>query len=454
MKKTTSDFVLLGAGLTLSLIVVLGLPNLYFHKDLEAFWNWSQIWKLNWLSIYSSCPTCNYPILGMFSSAGFLNLFSGLGYDRSVFIFRLFLSIVDGANVLLIFWILKSLKVAKPAYTAGIIGISISSWAGGAIWGQIDGISQFFILISLAWIVKNNINAQAMPKYYWSYLVVSAVLLACILLTKQLTILSVFSIGLLLATDILFHSPKWKERLLNAALTMGVFLAAISAWDLFLKLKPPYFSHLVYIWQEGVFQAGIISGNGFNIWMLLGRDMFSSAHMPMFAGIPGSNPYQLGLFLFVLLTGMVTVSLGLWLRQKYQRGEAIIDRETLLNFILHLALVNLCCAVFLTGTRERYLFHFYPYIILAWTGLSSYSRLFSEKILSSLVLAATLYGLFVLQILSTLDFRLGTSTHMIMAVLHLGLFTCLLIVTLQYQNFSRNLGQIFSKTRSNLPTER
>jgi hypothetical protein len=444
----------LAAGLLLSLLIVIALPGFYFQKDLETFWKWAQVWKVGWSNIYIACPECNYPILGMFSSAGLMAMLSGLGYDSSVFAYRLFLGMVDGLNIYLIFWIIKRLKVAKPAYLAGIIGISISSWAGGAVWGQIDGLSQLFILLSLVWLVYKNTLALPRPKYFRLYPLVSSVLMACLLLTKQLTIFSAFSLGLLLAADILFNNRTWKTFLQQTALAAASLLVSLFVWDLFLKIKPPYFSHLFYIWLEGVFQSGIISGNGFNIWMLSGRDMWSSAHVPLFAGFPSANPYLLGELLFLVLGGIITLSLALVVKEQYQNGETFLNRETLLNFILHLALINLCFNVFLTGTRERYLFHFYPYIILAWAGLAGYNRLFSEKILSILFLGANLYGLFILQILSSIDFRIGTSTHIFLAVFHLALFAGLMFVTLKYQKFAHNLRAIFRRNTSNLPTVR
>jgi len=453
MKKSLSSS-LLAAGLLFSLLIVISMPDFYFHLDMETFWKWAQIWKVDWTHIYVACPACNYPILGMFSSAGLMAMLSGLGYDRAAFTYRLFLSIIDGLNIYLIFWILKRLEVARPAYLAGIIGISISSWAGGAIWGQIDGIGQLFILLTLTGLVYKNTVNRLNPKYVWLFPILSAILMACILLTKQLAFFSTFSIGLLLAADILFSCRTWKSFLLQTALVTGSLLASVSIWDLFLKLKPPYFSHLLYILQEGVFQSGIISGNGLNIWMLLGRDMWSSAYIPLFAGFPLASPYLLGELLFLLFGGIITLSLGLTLKIQYQSGEKFLNHETLLNFILHLALVNLCFNVFLTGTRERYLFHFYPYAILAWAGLAGYSQLFSKRIFSILVLSANLYGLFVLQILSTIDFGIGTTTHLFLAAYNLGLFTCLLIVTLKYQKFAYNLGILFRKNTEKLPTVR
>lgn len=454
MKNTSFDRYLLFTALAISTLMVILLPGMYFHKDLEVFWKWGQVWQANWRNIYLACPDCNYPFLGMFSSAGLMSLLSPLGFDRAVFTYRLLLSLVDAVNVLLVYWILKMLELKRPAFLAGLLGLSLSSWTGGALWGQIDGISQLLILLSLAWVVHKNTGARPGQGFYWFYLAVSVELVAYILLTKQLAIFSAVSILLLLGTDILFHSRAWKPFLAYSLFAACLLAVSIFSWDFFLTLKPPYFSHLFYIWQEGVFQAGILSGNGFNIWMLLGRDMWSSAHVPVFAGIPQITPYAAGELIFILLAAVITLSLLLALREPFGRGEKRLDRETLLNFILYLALLNLCFNVFLTGTRDRYLFHFYPYALLAWAGMGDFSRLYSDRGFSVLVLGANLYGLFIFAFLTMLDFGLGTWPNLILSIFHLGLFIYILLVTLKYQRFTLHLGRNFHKTPKNLPTVR
>ena len=452
-KKTSTDSILLVAGLFISILAALAMPNAYFHKDLEVFWQWAQVWNRGWQEIYLSCSGCvvssNYPILGMFGSAGLLGMLSGWGFDKAVYIYRFFLAIVDGLNVWLVFLILKKLGVQRPIYLAGIIGISISSWAGGALWGQIDGLSQFFILLSVAWIIGLNTDTQTSPLKFRLSLSIGGILLACVLLVKQLTIFSAFSLGLLLLASIFFQIRSWKTSLLNCLASASTFLATILAWDFFLRLKSPYVSHLYYIWREGTYEGNIIAANGFNIWMFLGRDMWSSAQVPFFSQIPFFTPYATGMFLFFVFTAVITLALFLFLKNQFLKNENFLNKETLLAFLFHLALVNLCATVFLTGTRDRYLFHFYPYIIIAWAGLSIYNRLFSEKILSVLILGASLYGIFILQILSSLDFRIGTSTHLIMAFFHLCLFGCLLIIGLKYQDFYSSLLSMFKKRASN-----
>ena len=451
MKKISADTIVLITGLLFSCLVVMALPSMYFQPDLHVFWDWSEPWNAGWRAVYLTCSTCNYPMLGMFFSAGLMGLFraAGLGFDDAVFRYRLLLAFVDGSNILLVFWVLKRLQVRRAAFLAGLTGVLISSWAGAALWGQIDGFSQFFILCCLAWIVTKNTSARSWDRYYRLYLAAGAALLAGLLLTKQLTIFSAASIGLLLLADVVFHSRALKPFLLNVAVSLAAFGAALLGWDLFLLLKPPYAFHLVYIWQEGIFQSGILSGNGFNIWMLLGRDMWSSAHVPILAGFPFTNPYLLGELLFLALSGLLTLSLGLFAWRRFQNGETRLSPEVLLNFILYLALINLCFNVFLSGTRERYLYHFYPFILIAWAGLASYSRLFSARMRLALILGSTFYGLFVLQILNGVEIRIlpVSATHMLLSVIHLALFAGLFSVSLRYQELAPNIRRLFKAGR-------
>jgi 4-amino-4-deoxy-L-arabinose transferase-like glycosyltransferase len=390
----------------------------------------------------------------MLSSAGILSALDSLGHERGLYFYRLFLAIVDGLNVLVIYWMLKKLAVKKAAYWAGMIGISISSWAGGALWVQIDGISQFFLLTSLAWIVRTNIGETLPDNKFRLYLITSALLLSLALLTKQLTLFSAVPLGLLLATSILFRARQLKQFILNIAITMATLIVSIFSADFFLNLKAPYFSHLYYIWKEGSSHSKVISGNGFNIWMFLGRDMWSSSHVPIFSTAQLLTPYNLGMLLFLLFGGLATLSLGLFLKERFSQGERFLNREILLNFIFYLALINLCFNVFLTGTHERYLYHFYPYILIAVAGMAGYNPAFSQNLLAVLVLGASIYGIFILQIMSSIDFNIGYLSHWLLGLFHLGLLYWLMAIIFKYQNFPGILIAESRKGPKNLPTVR
>ena len=494
MKKlNVSSLLLLVIGASFSVLVVLLLPRMYFKWDLDTFWKWSLAWNQNWRSVYADCSTCNYPIVGMFFSAGLMGMLrqAGMSYQDAVFNYRLGMGVVDGINILLIYWILKRLDVANAVVIAALTGVSISSWAGGALWGQIDSFSQLFILLPLAWIVQKNTSGNPLRRGYPWYLAAIAALLGLMLLTKQLTIFSSAAFGLLIAADAWFQTRAWKPFLLNMLMFLGSLLLVLFGWDLVIKNVEPYRLHLVYIWMAGTYKPGIISGNGFNIWMLLGRDMWSSAHDPFVDGLPLGNPYLLGEILFLLLMAISTLSLGLFVWGQYRKGQRQLNRELLLNFILYLAWSNLCFNIFLSGTHERYLYHFYPYIFISWMGLAVYSKHFSYKFLPVLIICATLYGLFVLQIMNGIsippvssspqsgqlqpppaagsqpqqpgqpglpgiqspqgsppqvpvggDPQSGTLSHMLLAVIHLLIGFYIFFQTLRYQQFLPNLRKL------------
>jgi len=439
MNNSSKNSIIFAAGLFLSLLAVIALPDFYYHKDFAAFWEWGQIWNQGWREIYWSCAQCNYPILGMVGTAGLVGLLSPLGYEKTVFFFRISMALVDGLNVLLIFWLLKKFLVGKAAYWAGTIGILISSWVGGALWGQIDGVSQFLILALIAWIVKGNVQGWTSRAGFRVFLVGSGSFLASLVLLKQLTIFSVLPLGLLLVVNIFFFSREWRQFFLNFSLFAAAFLVPLFVWDFFLKLPAPYFSHLIYIWSQGSNHGDLISRDGFNLWIFLGRDMMSSSHISLFKDIPLLTPYNLGNFLFISFMLLITFSWLLSLRSHFQRGENYLNREILLNGIFYLALVNLGANIFLTGTHERYLYHFYPYIILAWLGLESYSRLFTSKALSFFVLGGCLYGLLILKVLPNLDFRLGYWPNWLLGSFHLCLIVYLTVIIFKYQKSTRNL---------------
>ena len=87
MKISTSS-ILFAAGILISLFFVISMPDLYFQKDLDVFWAWAQVWDKGWQNIYVNCSDCNYPIIGMLGSAGLLNAFSGVDFEKAVLSFE------------------------------------------------------------------------------------------------------------------------------------------------------------------------------------------------------------------------------------------------------------------------------------------------------------------------------------------------------------------------------
>ncbi len=455
--QSFQPYALLVLGIVLSAILAISFPESYHHYDMSAFWKWSQYWSESWRAIYINCDTCNYPIMGMLSSAGLLSLLGILfnsDFHDTVFVFRLLLGLIDGGNVLLMFWLLKQLSIKHSAFWAGIVGILPSSWAGGALWGQIDGVSQCSILITVGWIVRMNKKAPPGKTTFAVYLAISSVMLSWIILTKQLTLFSCVPLGLLLTTNIFFFSRKWSERIAYALLMMVTFVVSNVVWDSFLSLREPYVSHLYYIWKTGSTQGGIISGNGFNVWMFLGRNMSSSSDIAIFNNsltkshiVLSITPYIAGVVLFAVFNSLTTLSLLLFARKHFMGVEQFLNVDILSSFIFLLALVNLSFNVFLAGTHERYLYHFYPFIIVACLGLRKQNLLFSNYLICEVILGSILYGSFVLGILAGRFNSIGYIPHWILGLFHVGLLCSLLMVFLNHHEFNENVRWIASRTR-------
>ncbi len=340
---------------------------------------------------------------------------------------------MDGANVFLVFLILKELALKNAALWAGIIGLLTSSWAGGAVWGQIDGISQFFILAVLLWIIRDQLAGGIPPVVF---LAVSSLLTAMLLLTKQLSIFSFISIELLLAVC-MFTGRKFRTGFSYLGILLGLQLFFVFVWDLFLRLPEPYRSHLQLVWGPRSNPGGQLSANGINLWVLLDRDMWSSSSDPLFPNSGSAflnlpTPYAIGILLFLVFAAGITVSLLIFLRRRGLSNGAGTDREALLNFLLHLALINLGFNLLLTGTHERYLFHCYPFLLIACLGLREFDKRFSGWLIALVLVGANLYGWFVLGVLQG-GLAWNYQAHKYLAVYHLGLLAVLIFLTLSYQ---------------------
>ena len=83
----------------------------------------------------------------------------------------------------------------------------------------------------------------------------------------------------------------------------------------------------------------------------------------------------------------------------------------------------------------RYLYHFYPFVILACLGLKEFNRRFSPLLAALLIVGANIYGVFVLGILTgELVYRI--EPHRILAVFHGALLLWLMATALRYQGWN------------------
>ena len=257
-------------------------------------------------------------------------------------------------------------------------------------------------------------------KDYQIFLISSGILLACLLLTKQLVIFSLLCLGAMVLTNIFLRSRGLKSILISLFAFFISFIAPVAFADLILEVPRPYVSHIQYILEIGGRIGDIISSYGFNMWIFFYKDTLVSSHTPLFDFAPfltvGVTPYSAGIWLFVLSNTIFLISLLRYFYELYKSEVRFFRKSDILLWIFQLSFLNLSFNIFLTGTHERYLYHFYPFIIISFLG----SSLSNRKELYILITGAFLYGSFLFGYLSNM--LLGRFPFYAMAVFHFLLF--------------------------------
>lgn len=420
-------FVLLLA-ILLPFFIIRFFPKFHHSYDLRIFSEWSEPWQEDWRSIYVNCETCNYPFVGTFLSGGMMSTFDYKNVARVINRFRYYLAVVDGLNMLALWFILTRLHVKNAPLWAGVIGLLPTSWIGSSVWGQIDGMGQFLILLFFCLMIVFN----AKPRPAWQaflYFPLAAFLLALMLLTKQLIYFSMGALGLILLVNIMRLSRNVQSFLLYTVPAAVAFLLPILLVDAALQLKPSYVSHLQYILATGSQHGDTISSLGFNIWVFFTNDLLGSSRLPLQVGIISLapiSPYYAGLSLFVVLNIMLFIIFLRDLRRQNSLGIQTLNTGHMISALFYFSLVNLTFNLTLTGTHERYLYHFYPFILMACLGWLGSSRFINRTLLISLFAGALFYGAYLFFYLYGMLRPTNQPMIQFAAVVHLSLYVYLL----------------------------
>ena len=125
----------------------------HHQGDMADTLSWSEIWDQGPCDVYKNCPQCNYPFVGMFFKAGLMSLVREYSSAKDlvslVRSYQGLLLIIDAMSLALIFLLLTLLRVQYPLLITIGIALLPSTWAGGFLWGQLDGLTQFIILLCL-----------------------------------------------------------------------------------------------------------------------------------------------------------------------------------------------------------------------------------------------------------------------------------------------------------------
>lgn len=391
-------------------LAVLAFPH-YWEGDIACFQGWAECFKISAAQPFDSCSpvTANYPFLGMVFSAGAIALIQewvgSEGTEIVAALFRIYLAAVDGLGIVVLFAILQELRVRFAGWWSLLFSALPGVRVGGAMWGQIDGVSQLMLSLSIfAFLKADNALSAGRSRAAACAMTLQLMFMLSALLTKQLAVFTLPALALMYCVLLLRIWRATPAARSLAVLGSALALAGASWIDRLLAVPEGYWgSGLVhaFIGNGGYRLAGKISGNGFNIFVLLGRDQWSSSRVPIEGLSIGPlsisiTPHFAGLLLFGAATLLFLV---VWLRRSLARSVPRTSQYAADLLILG-ALTNLSMAVLLTDTHERYLYHYafllYP-AILARLPHSPLHLLMLAVLLSQTVI----YGLFVYSVLDS-----------------------------------------------------
>jgi hypothetical protein len=396
--------------------------------------------------------------LGLIASAGALSLIKLLSgateYPQIREKFQIYLALFEMANFILIFLIAQALNLKRALWIAALIVVLPSAWAGGALWTQIDVVQQFFLLLCVFFLILTIQWENVRDPRRTVFLAAGFAGMLAFVLTKQPAIFSLAALAFLLGLAVL---KLWKTESRGTLLTAAVSMLCIATFFMFLDTRldvPEGYggSSYLYMWLGGASSQGSISGNGFNIWMLLGKPMGSSSKEPFECVSLGTHevcltPFHSGLFLYVVyILGLSAVYSVLCLRLT-KHGAQLENGNTLIiaSLLLFLAQSNLGFNVLLAGTHERYLYNFYPFLLLSGFYFYQIGSLSWRSILFFTV-AACSYGGFVYSMHHELSgFLFAFRRHEFLATIHLMLMIYLLLFSFSVLQSTTHLAESHSQ---------
>jgi hypothetical protein len=125
-------------------------------------------------------------------------------------------------------------------------------------------------------------------------------------------------------------------------------------------------------------------------------------------------PYNTGIGIFLLSVLVLTVAAIRFYVNERKKENRSFDTPHICFWLIHLALINLGFNLFLTGTHERYLVHFYPFAIAVLLVLQKFEG--ANRII--LLGGAFYYGVFLFGYLTGFNLNFGQIPFLILTVLH------------------------------------
>ena len=310
--------------------------------DIRFFYDWYLAFRQG-AAFYRDGPGINYPILGVLLVCGPARLVESLVSSNDALDFDTFRSVLKASLVLwevafipVVAGLARALGTKRPRLLALFLYLLPSTWATGALFGQID-IAGTTFLVAAAWALI-RFRESGEPR---SFLLGVATLSAA-LLTKQLTW---FCAPALVALA-LVALWRWRNPKLWAVALLSPLLLIIA--DPFLELPTGYASHLHFILLGGGSSHGdLVVASGASIWSVF----YTGGTLSEDVRFAGVSSFTWGWILWGAVQLIV-----LW-RLKRERFSSRA-------FVWWAGMSQLAMCTLMTGVHERYFAHAIPFLVL------------------------------------------------------------------------------------------
>jgi hypothetical protein len=408
----------LWVALTAPFLTILLFNGALHSWDVTSFHNWKRCLIAGSAGALKPCTpeAINYPTVGLWTSAGALRTLE-LVFNQpraSSLYFQLYLGVIDSLNVLLVYLLMRGLGVKRATWLTLLFALLPSTRVGGNLWAQIDGVSQFFLSLGFLCGLRGLKAAEReRDGKTVRYLASLSLCIGCAAETKQLVFFSLPALAILWgvlairATRICSLQSIFATCLLPLLLTLYI--------DQLSPTPSGYLgSSLLYVLSTGSNHGSIISASGLNMYPLfhLPSSQSSKAAYALFS--VGGHTIKIIPFYFGVTLFLSACTLSAWWMSKFARGFAECSaKQVTAGALLLAALWNLYMNTALSGTHERYLYH-YGFFVFPVICLWVQSRVLPPIVGLASLCHLTIYGVFVLYVLT--GNQLSAGSNLVQAV--------------------------------------
>lgn len=312
------------------------------NGDIRFFYEWYLSFREG-ADFYRDGPGINYPILGVLFVCGparlverFVSATGALDFDTFRTVLKASLVLWEVALIPVVSGLARALGSKRPRLLALFLYLLPSTWATGALFGQID-IAGTTFLLGATWALI-RFRETGKPRTF----LLAVLSLTAALLTKQLTW---FCAPALVALAVV-ALWRWQKPILWAAALLSPLLLIVA--DPFLKLPANYTGHLHFILAGGGSSHGdLVVASGASIW-----SVFYSG------GTPSEDVriWNIGSFTWGWLLWGATQLLVFWRLKRAQFSSRA--------FLWWAGMSQLAMCTLMTGVHERYFAHAIPFLVL------------------------------------------------------------------------------------------